>query len=123
MTMTPEQATWFSGHIQSTGRERRPGASRQDLRHQTVIHRATERGTSAEDFPGTGKTSLARAMAQSVKRRIQPHPPPPTCFPGDITGVSIYGRVRVPPWADLRQHRAADEINRASPKTQPPCLK
>jgi MoxR-like ATPase len=75
-----------------------------------------------EDFPGTGKTSLARAMAQSVdgaNNRIQFTP---DLLPGDITGVSIYDQRsgsfefhRGPIFANIV---LADEINRASPKTQ-----
>jgi MoxR-like ATPase len=75
-----------------------------------------------EDFPGTGKTSFARAIAQSVdgtSNRIQFTT---DLLPGDITGVSIYDQ-RV---SNFEFHQGpifanivlADEINRASPKTQ-----
>jgi MoxR-like ATPase len=75
-----------------------------------------------EDFPGTGKTSLARAMAQSVQgtnNRIQFTP---DLLPGDITGVNIFDQRT----GEFEFHRGpifssivlADEINRASPKTQ-----
>jgi MoxR-like ATPase len=66
-----------------------------------------------EDYPGTGKTSLARAMGQSVdgvSSRIQFTP---DLLPGDVTGITVYDQKR----GEFEFHRA-DEINRASPKTQ-----
>mgnify|MGYP002724447617 FL=1 len=75
-----------------------------------------------EDYPGTGKTSLARAMAQSVggsSSRIQFTP---DLLPGDITGVMVYDQAQGrfdyhvgPVFANVV---LADELNRASPKTQ-----
>jgi MoxR-like ATPase len=75
-----------------------------------------------EDYPGTGKTSLARAMAQSVAGASSRIQFTPDLLPGDITGVSIYDQRtgafdfhRGPVFANIV---LADEINRASPKTQ-----
>ncbi len=75
-----------------------------------------------EDVPGTGKTTLAKAMAQSLGctfRRIQFTP---DLLPSDVTGLNIYNQktqefeFRAGPL--LSQVVLADEINRATPRTQ-----
>jgi MoxR-like ATPase len=75
-----------------------------------------------DDFPGTGKTSLARAVAETVRGTSSRIQFTPDLLPGDITGVSIYDQRntsfvfhRGPVFANIV---LADEINRASPKTQ-----
>jgi MoxR-like ATPase len=75
-----------------------------------------------EDVPGVGKTVLARALSHSVGcsfRRIQFTP---DLLPSDVTGVSIYnqkvGEFEFRPGPIIAQVVLADEINRATPKTQ-----
>ncbi len=75
-----------------------------------------------EDVPGVGKTMLARGLAISTGcsfRRIQFTP---DLLPTDVTGVSIYnqktGDFEFRPGPVLAQVVLADEINRATPKTQ-----
>jgi MoxR-like ATPase len=75
-----------------------------------------------EDVPGVGKTMMARAIAISTGcsfRRIQFTP---DLLPSDVTGVSIYnqrdGTFEFRPGPILSQVVLADEINRATPKTQ-----
>ena len=75
-----------------------------------------------EDVPGIGKTTLARSLAESLRcsfRRIQCTP---DLMPSDITGVHYYnqksGEFEFRPGPILAQVILADEINRATPRTQ-----
>ncbi len=123
MSMTPEQASAFQ---ETFGRL--VANVEQVLLGKTFVIRLglvalfSEGHLLLEDFPGTGKTSFARAIAQSVagtSNRIQFTP---DLLPGDISGVSVYDQKagvfefhRGPVFANIV---LADEINRASPKTQ-----
>lgn len=75
-----------------------------------------------EDNPGTGKTSLAKSLAASIDGSVQRIQFTPDLLPGDITGVSIWnqstGEFEFHPGPVIANVVLADEINRASPKTQ-----
>ncbi len=123
MTMTPEQASAFQetfGRLVSN--------VEQVLLGKTFVVRLgfvalfSEGHLLLEDFPGTGKTSLARAIGQSVSGTSNRIQFTPDLLPGDITGVSVYDQRTGefdfhsgPVFANIV---LADEINRASPKTQ-----
>jgi MoxR-like ATPase len=123
MTMTPEQAGWFSDNF-----TRLVSNVESVLLGKTFVIRLgftalfSEGHLLLEDFPGTGKTSFARAIAQSVDGTSNRVQFTPDLLPGDITGVSIFDQRsgsfefhRGPVFANIV---LADEINRASPKTQ-----
>jgi MoxR-like ATPase len=123
MSMTPEQASAFQetfGRIVAN--------VEQVLLGKTFVIRLglvalfSEGHLLLEDYPGTGKTSMARAIAQSVAGTSSRIQFTPDLLPGDIAGVSVYDQKsgqfefhRGPVFANVV---LADEINRASPKTQ-----
>ena len=75
-----------------------------------------------EDYPGTGKTTMSKALASSISAHFQRIQFTPDLLPSDIMGVSIFaqesGEFRFHPGPIFSQIQLADEINRASPRTQ-----
>lgn len=75
-----------------------------------------------EDFPGVGKTLLAKSLARVVNCRFARVQFTPDLLPGDVTGISVFnqrsGEFEFRPGPIFANIVLADEINRASPKTQ-----
>ena len=123
MTVTADQAAWFSQTFSAmVANCDKAVLGKEHVIRLSLTCMLSEGHLLLEDFPGTGKTQLARAISgtvQGTNSRIQFTP---DLLPSDVTGVTIYD----PGTKVFEFHRGpifativlADEINRASPKTQ-----
>ena len=123
MTITQEQADWFAETFAKlVANVELTVLGKQHVVELMFTAMISEGHVLLEDFPGTGKTSLARAISETVEgvsNRIQFTP---DMLPGDITGISVYDQKK----GEWEFHSGpifsnvvlADEINRASAKTQ-----
>jgi MoxR-like ATPase len=118
--LTREQATAAVGRLQSTIETMIRGKSEQVRLAVSCL--VAEGHLLIEDKPGTGKTSLAKAIAASIGGQVRRVQFTPDLLPSDITGVSVFNPVKGefsfragPAFTNIL---IADEINRASPKTQ-----
>jgi len=88
----------------------------------TVIGLLCQGHLLIEDVPGVGKTILARSLARSLGCTFSRIQFTPDMLPSDVTGVSIFNQVsrefEFRPGPIMAQIVLADEINRATPKTQ-----
>jgi MoxR-like ATPase len=88
----------------------------------TVIGLLCQGHVLIEDVPGVGKTMLAKALARSIGCNFSRIQFTPDMLPSDVTGVSIFNQqnreFEFRPGPVMAQIVLADEINRATPKTQ-----
>jgi MoxR-like ATPase len=88
----------------------------------TLIGLLCEGHLLIEDVPGVGKTMLARSIAKSIGCRFRRIQFTPDMLPSDVTGVSMFNQktreFEFRPGPLVAQIVLADEINRATPKTQ-----
>ncbi len=122
-TVTGEQVNWFAQSFGAlVANVEQAVLGKQHIVKLALTCLLSEGHLLIEDFPGTGKTSLAKAMANSVQGTHSRIQFTPDLLPSDVTGVTIYDQRT----STFEFHNGpifativlADEINRASPKTQ-----
>lgn len=95
---------------------------REDVIDKILICLVADGHVLLEDVPGTGKTKLAKSLALSIDSKFSRIQFTPDLLPADITGLNVYNRqeekftfIEGPVMANVL---LADEINRATPRTQ-----
>ena len=123
MTIAPEQTVWFTDTFAALADNIEQAILGKRHVVELVLATAISGGhVLLEDFPGTGKTALARTLALTISGTNSRVQFTPDLLPGDVTGITVYDQKK----GEFEFHAGpifanivlADEINRASPKTQ-----
>jgi len=101
---------------------RRAVKVRDEALSHTIVALLAEGHVLVEDYPGVGKTALARALSRSIECQFARVQCTADLLPADIVGTNVYnqreGRFEFRPGPIFANIVIVDEVNRASPKTQ-----
>lgn len=118
-----DELRWFSDQFTAIVRNVEMAISgKTEVIEKALVCLLAEGHLLIEDVPGLGKTSLARAIAASIDAESKRMQFTPDLLPSDVTGVTVFdqrsGEFSFHPGSIFANLVVADEINRASPKTQ-----
>src|ERR1700754_866437 len=101
---------------------RRAVEVREDVMQNVIVAMLAEGHILVEDYPGVGKTALARALSRSIDCQFARVQCTADLLPADIVGTNVYNqreaRFEFRPGPIFANVVLVDEVNRASPKTQ-----